>query len=148
MTTDTAKQSLYDRITQTLEDYRRELTDILDHISDEREIESYGRKAEDLDELCCRWIRHTKDQKQREYIISIRDQHGKLRDDYDLACTLLEVHDIDAGPLYSDPTDPPGHFRIPVTEKQTDDITEEDTWAKLEPFVIEVHGPLLQIDAP
>lgn len=148
MTTDATKQSLYDEVTQALDDYRLELADILDHVSDEQEIQSYGRKADQLHDLRCRWLRHTKDQDHNEYTISIRDQDGKLRDDYDLVCALLEAHDIDAGPLYRDPTDPAGHFRISITEKQTDDITEEDTWAESEPFVIEVHGPLAQIDTP
>ena len=86
MTTDATKQSLYDEVTQALDDYRLELADILDHVSDEQEIQSYGHKADQLHDLRCRWLRHTKDQDHNEYTISIRDQDGKLRNDYDLVC--------------------------------------------------------------
>ena len=51
-------EDLYDRITQALEAYAAELVDILDHVSDNEEANSYGRRSLDISELIDEWELH------------------------------------------------------------------------------------------
>lgn len=138
MTAKTTNEELYSDITEALEDYSRELVDVLDHISDDQEIQSYGKRSEKLDELGARWLRHTKDQEICLYYLWILDQDGRYRTNQELPRSCVEKFDISPDLVHQDPTEPPDTFRISITEKEADDLTEEVIWLESEPYSVEL----------
>ena len=138
MTAQTTNEELYSDITEAPEAYSRELVDVLDHISDDQEIQSYAKRSQKLDELRARWLRHTKDQEICLYYFWILDQDGQYRTNQVLPRSCVEKFDISPDLVYEDPAEPPDTFRISITEKEADDLTEEVIWLESEPYSIEL----------
>lgn len=117
---------LYENITQALKDYGRELTDILDYVSDDEEIESYGQKAEELNVLIQRWHEYIEKEPEPAYVkIRIHDADAKLVDNEDLACSCLEKFSMNPETLYRDAEDPTGVFTVLLEESKLSECTTE-----------------------
>ena len=47
----TGNRELFAKVTETLDDYGRELVDVLDRVTDDEESQSYGVRSEALEDL-------------------------------------------------------------------------------------------------
>lgn len=81
----TKARGIFAEIEDALTDYSRELVDILDHITGEEEIASYGKKSEDLEDLIARWRLNITHSPVTQYTkISIHNSYTTLQEDEEL----------------------------------------------------------------
>ena len=134
----TANHKLFAKVTETLDDYGRELVDVLDHVTDGDEIRSYGAKSEALEDLQHQWSRFVKSLEKQPRVISIVDRSGNKLSDERLVLACLAEFGISSATLHRNLEDPSGIYRVLLSEKEADDLTEEEVWPRGVPCCVEI----------